>query len=686
MRRWGWPLAAVLMVIAASTVALTRSERSVVGDEQGAPGLVARLVDETGEPLRDAEVRVGDQTVSTDDSGILRTELSGGPQLLTIAADDHLPRTQAVTPGTPVEFRLTARAEATLSLRFGGDVMFGRRFYDPDEDGDRSDGLLREGATAGDHAALLSEVRPLLEDGDLTVVNLETALVEQPWTATGTPRPPLFNPTKDLILASAPAAAQALVDTGVDVVSLANNHVYDALGAGLDSTLASLDRAGLVHFGAGRTVDEAWAPAVVERKGQRVAFLGCTTVSGSDEAIANVAGEDQGGAARCTTDRLGAAVLSARAGADMVVVMIHGGAEYETRQSERVQELTAIASAAGAALVVNGHPHVVGGVASAGAGLVAESLGNLLFDQTVWPTFLSYVLRVDTRAGQPVLTTVDPVFLEDYVPRPTTGPLADAAARRAAGLIPGGGAALRAPGAVFTAGTAPEAEEVEYAADVDAVVRLAAGWWPQDAAARVGEDLLWSGSFEDLDTDPETEGAHGWVLGPGGELTSAAACSGEVGVRLARSPASTEDVLAAPGHRQLVAPGTDVTVVVDVRDASAGATLELRWYDSRTGGSTSGTSVTIPEGADGDTCRQIRLDATVPDGIVAVQPAVRLPPTDDAQFSAQVSFDDMMLVSWADRGESGRRYSVLDGRGRPTVTLARDPGAGDDPVAFPAAR
>ena len=42
-----------------------------------------------------------------------------------------------------------------------------------------------------------------------------------------------------------------------------------------------------------------------------------------------------------------------------------------------------------------------------------------LFDQTIWPTFLSYLLRVDLRAGRSVLTTVDPLMLEDFVPQVT---------------------------------------------------------------------------------------------------------------------------------------------------------------------------------------------------------------------------------------------------------------------------
>ncbi|MBM7807973.1 poly-gamma-glutamate synthesis protein (capsule biosynthesis protein) [Geodermatophilus bullaregiensis] len=681
-------MAAVLVIVLAATLVLTGAGREASPAPAGA-GLVARVVDETGTPLPGLRVRLstGGET-RTGEDGDLRAALPGGAQLVTASADGHLPRTQAVVPGTPTEIRLTSAAEETVSIRFGGDVMFGRRFYDHDGDGDRSDGLLPADASAADHAALLAEVRPLLEDGDVTVVNFETAVADRTWLDPTGPRPPGFHPTKDVVFASSPASAQALVQSGVDVVSLGNNHVFNALEPGLEQTMAALDAAGLAHFGAGRTVDEAWAPAVVERKGQRVAFLGCTSVQGRQHAIRYVAGDGQGGAALCSTERLEQEVRAAHASADVVVVMIHGGEEYQAQQVAPVPQLSAAAEAAGAAVVVNGHPHVVGGVRLGERALIAETMGNLLFDQRVWPTFLSYLLRVDVRDGRPVLGTVDPLFIDDYLPRPTVGVLADAAARRAAGLTPGSEARLQAPGAVFTADDPPPAGTAEQEFPAGTVARLAPGWWVQgtarqdaDTQVRVGEDLLWTGSFEDMDTDPATAGAHGWSLSPSARVSEAAACSGVVGVELSRSPVSTEDVIATPEHRQLVTPGTQLSLVAEVGDASEGARLELRWYPDTRGGSTSTTAVEIPAGSHDDACRQVRIDATVPDGIVAVQPMVRLLPTLDVQFAAHLAVDDVQLVVWATPGAFGRRYPVLDVQEDTTVVLGRDGDFPEDPVA-----
>jgi poly-gamma-glutamate synthesis protein (capsule biosynthesis protein) len=183
-----------------------------------------------------------------------------------------------------------------------------------------------------------------------------------------------------------------------------------------------------------------------------------------------------------------------------------------------------------------------------------------------------------------------------------------------------------------------------------------------------------------MDTDPGTAGAHGWALSPTARRSGAAACSGAAGVELSRSPVSTEDVIATPRHRQLVAPGTRLSLVADVRDASEGATLELRWYPDTRGGSSSTTAVAIPAGSYDDGCRQVRIDATVPEGVVAVQPMVRLPPTLDVQFAAHLAVDDVRLVAWAPPESSGRQYPVLDVREDATVVLGRDDGAAEDPV------
>ncbi|MDP9396084.1 MAG: CapA family protein [Actinomycetota bacterium] len=683
-RRWTGPTVGVgvLVALAGWVAASSGPQGHGAPGAPGPPGVDGVVVDEAGRAVRGA-------AVSSAAGGSARTDAQGRfsldvrrSALVTARADGYLPRTQAVEPGTPTTVRLTSSAAETVSLRFGGDVMFGRRYYDRNEDGDVRDGLLREGATAKEHAVLLEHVRPLLEDADITVVNYESPVLDVPWFDPTDPRPPAFHSTKEFVFASAPASVDALRESGVDVVSLANNHVNDALGPGLDRTLTLLDRAGIPRFGAGRTVEEAWAPAVVERKGQRFAFLGCTTITGREHPVSYVAEDRHGGAARCAQARLAREVASAGGRADVVVVAIHGGNEYGAEQTAVVRRLTEVARRAGADVVVNGHPHVVGSVEHSRSAVVAETMGNLLFDQQVWPTFLSYLLRVDVRAGAPLAATVDPLLLEDYVPRPTVGLVADSASRRAAGLAPASSPLLVPPGAL----AGPRAGSTvsrEVRLQAGTVARLAPGWWAAAAdggSAAAGEDLLWTGSFEDMDTAPDTAGAHLWALGSSGDVTPDAACSGRVGARLQRSPVSTLDVVVSPRHRQLVTAGSRVSLLAAVRRASPGARLELRWYGDTKGASGAVESVEVPAGAHrAGRCALVRIDAVVPPGVVAAQPFLRLVAPPGVHRGAELAVDDVRLVVWAPVGTWGRRYDTVEARRDVTVTLHADGVAGTVP-------
>jgi poly-gamma-glutamate synthesis protein (capsule biosynthesis protein) len=140
-------------------------------------------------------------------------------------------------------------------------------------------------------------------------------------------------------------------------------------------------------------------------------------------------------------------------------------------------------------------------------------------------------------------------------------------------------------------------------------------------------------------------------------------------------------VLVTPVHRQLVSPGTTVSLLVEVRDASPGATLELRWYPTTRGPSSGGTILSIPPGSHGKgSCALVRIDERVPEGVFAAQPVVRLRPTFDVHLGARLAVDNVQLVAWGASGENGRRYDVVEARDDVTLLLLDDAGVTTEPV------
>jgi hypothetical protein len=623
------------------------------------PEIQGRVLDIGGAPISGARVVFsgGGSTTSDADGHFVIASLARGGWV-TASHDGFLQRTRAAQSDHETLVRLFADGDDTIRLLFGGDVMFGRRFYDQNDDGDRSDGLLRLGATSQEHLRLLSGVAPLLADADLTIVNLETPLIRDPWVNPHEPRPSRFHSTKEFVFGSAPEAAQALHQAGVDILGLGNNHLYDALDAGIVSTQRALLDAGYAKtdfVGAGRNLDEAWRPATREVRGQRVAVVACTTITGVEQPVTYVAGPEKGGAAACEDVALTDAIRAAAANADLVIAMIHGGFEYVRDPSGKVMHFSRVANDAGADLVIDHHPHVVGGLAAADERITAWTMGNLLFDQTVWPTFGSYVLRVDARNGAVMRAYLEPIMLRGFRPVGVVGQEAAWIAREAQSLSDGPW--VVDDGSLTLDATAMAQSKALVLPPVDRaisapVLDLDGGCLARvPAGAMVGRDETWTGDFEDGTADDMTAGGELWNLfdaNPDRQLLRSVAEHGDYGVRLVRTGGDSQDILLAPLHRLLVREGEQMSLFVAARGSSeAAGSAQLSWYNDTVGPSEEQSVVALALTGEWQT---FRIDFTVPENGVAAGLYIRLAPPPANESSMDI--DNVRTVVWR---EASRR-------------------------------
>jgi poly-gamma-glutamate synthesis protein (capsule biosynthesis protein) len=182
-------------------------------------------------------------------------------------------------------------------------------------------------------------------------------------------------------LGAPPEAAAAMRRAGIDVLSLANNHVWDQRVEGLVETIAALDGAQIAHVGVAPDEDDAPGPRVVERGGVRVAFVAFTVDlqghPGTRRPAVRVATWDD--------RRARAALERARDRADVVVASMHWGLGYrhDDRSEQRTQAAFLVRH--GADLVLGHGPHVLQRVerlaSPRGDALVVYSLGNLVSNQ-----------------------------------------------------------------------------------------------------------------------------------------------------------------------------------------------------------------------------------------------------------------------------------------------------------------
>ncbi len=271
-----------------------------------------------------------------------------------------LPLVIAAAPALPAE----------VSVLVAGDVTLGYH-YEEYVDEQVKKGKPRDEMLAWGFAS----VRDLTTKADLFVVNLEC-----PFTEHGEKIAKNFN------FRARPELVAALVAGGVDVVSLANNHMLDYGPEGLFDTLNTLDTHHVVHFGAGRSLVEARAPAIVEKKGVTIAFLGYFFLGDRNiEPAEVIATGDQPGVAGHFSDTaalkamLEADIRAAKQKADHVIPFFHWGRESKGQPEAYQVEVGHYAVELGASAVLGSHPHVLQGIEVYRGAPIVYSLGNFVF-------------------------------------------------------------------------------------------------------------------------------------------------------------------------------------------------------------------------------------------------------------------------------------------------------------------
>jgi poly-gamma-glutamate synthesis protein (capsule biosynthesis protein) len=199
---------------------------------------------------------------------------------------------------------------------------------------------------------------------DFTIANAESPISDrtEPW-----------NPAKKFSHTSRPAAAAALARVGVDAVTLANNHAFDAGPEGLADTIRNLDAAGIASVGAGPNLARAEQPLLLRTE------FGTLGVVSIGESFGHRASEDRAGTLVLSREQVHRGATSARAaGADWVVAAVHWGDNYapiNATQRAFAQEF----ATAGYDLVIGHGPHTVQPIEYVGSMPVIYSIGNSVF-------------------------------------------------------------------------------------------------------------------------------------------------------------------------------------------------------------------------------------------------------------------------------------------------------------------
>jgi poly-gamma-glutamate synthesis protein (capsule biosynthesis protein) len=353
---------------------------------------------------------------------------------------------------------------------------------------------------------------------------------------------------------------------------------------------------------------------------------------------------------------------------------------YDPTPTNKINYLTSIAKQAGATLVINHHPHVVGGFDWRDQSL------------TVWTSLESYLLAVYVREGKVVRAYVEPLIIDGFLPHGLTGDLADYVVRGAAGREPGPFVVESGAMEMDFNGHALQQTHthiIDGGSGAGIIIPVPQAQWVSDfkgaGRLQLGRDLLWVGSFENEEVGSASRSAPLWDLNTGGvKIGLDYAYDGEAGIHLERGAQNTGDAVTSNVHRVPIGPYADLSITGMLRlDGAAVVQAQLSWYSSTSGASASKTTQPIAVGSS-TSWQPFRLEVQAPKGAVAVGLFLRLsPPT---QGTASADFDNIRIIEWAPLNSPYNPlydYALVRGPGELTFSQQVLPGAEEWLVADP---
>ena len=230
----------------------------------------------------------------------------------------------------------------------------------------------QQGISAAASDSLLS----VLREADIFMLNEEF-----PFGTTGEPME-----EKEYTFRVDPSYSTVLSELGVDIVTLANNHMLDFGRGPLTETLNTLDQAGIAHVGAGENIDEAKALKTFEMDGRTIGFLGASRVI--PEHSWNASSGSSGLFTTYDAAALVEQIQKAEESCDFTVVYVHWGIEKNTQPEEYQKTLARQYIDAGADAVIGAHPHVLQGIEFYQGKPIFYSLGNFIFSNGAYETML----------------------------------------------------------------------------------------------------------------------------------------------------------------------------------------------------------------------------------------------------------------------------------------------------------
>jgi poly-gamma-glutamate synthesis protein (capsule biosynthesis protein) len=257
------------------------------------------------------------------------------------------------------------------------------------------------------------DIGDILREADITHISNEIPFYD----ACDAPNPK----SGRLVFCSNPRYIDLLTDVGADVIELTGNHFADYGQIAMKQTLDIYKQAGLPYFAGGMNDVEAKKPLLMEKNGNKFAFIGCNR---PDTGFIATAASDRPGAAPCDFKYMTSQISDLSSKGYVVVTTFQWNESYDPKPHPlQVRDFQMMADA-GASIVSGSQAHYSQIMEFHGNSFIHYGLGNLFFDQMDKPvsgTRREFLDRYVIYDGKVISIELLTAMLEDYSrPRPMT--------------------------------------------------------------------------------------------------------------------------------------------------------------------------------------------------------------------------------------------------------------------------
>ena len=200
---------------------------------------------------------------------------------------------------------------------------------------------------------------------------------------------------KDYTFRADPKRVDLLETFGTDIVSLANNHVYDYGEAALIDTIDTLEEAGIPYVGAGKDLKDAMRPVYFVANGKKIAIVSATQIERSLNYTKEATETTPGVLKTLNPDKFLKVIEEARDNSDYVIAFVHWGTEGNNYFGSDQVALAKQFVEAGVDVIIGGHTHCLQGMEYMDGVPIIYSLGNFWFSASTLDTGLSQVIIRD---------------------------------------------------------------------------------------------------------------------------------------------------------------------------------------------------------------------------------------------------------------------------------------------------